>query len=402
MILKNENNELIEKCEFLKSELKNVQGTKRHLMLCESRINILEKELEDKKNKLEAQNQTVNECVDIYVEENSENYNKILELKKLNEKYKIEINVLNDEITKLKNEINTYKNDLKNINATLDFYKSTHDELVNEFSKEEINNVYYIKMCEQLKQENQNFKQLLDSHEENKNELLNNMKQIKEQLNNCIKENYEIILDLELLQMQNNILKENCNYYKEREHILINKLDENNNIKNLKIDENINEQNITEFINKLNQQINYLQDDINSKSDNIISLKYQIKAFHYEQISKENNQPYKQNDNTIQEIVNLNNITYIQNNLFIYISLFKSVLFIISEILFFIDPTNNLYFEILTLLKLKAQNQSYVEFDTMIKHVDISQHDCENIFQSVLKSKTILREKLQLLQLKIC
>ncbi|CRH02825.1 conserved Plasmodium protein, unknown function [Plasmodium relictum] len=395
-ILKKENNELIEKSEFLKDELKNTQGTKRHLMLCESRLNILQKELEDKQKKLDVQNKTVDECVNIYVEENSENFNKILELKKENEKYKIEMNIMNDEIFKLKNEVQSYKNDIKNLSSTLDFYKSTHDELMNEFNKEESHNAYYIKLCEHLKKENENFKELIKSEEENKKQLLNSINEIRSQLNNTMKENYEITLDLEFFQMQNSLLKNSCNYYKERETILIDNIDENNN--NLKIIENYNEENLKVFIKKLKEEIQKLHDEVNMKSKTIVSLKYQIKEYNFEEISK--NCLNLQN-NKVEEIININNMTYIQNSLCIYINLFKSVLFIISEILFFTDPTNSLYFEILTLLKLRNENESEAELDTMIKSFKFSKIDCDNIFQSVLKSKHILREKLQLLQLKI-
>ncbi|CRG97035.1 conserved Plasmodium protein, unknown function [Plasmodium gallinaceum] len=396
-ILKQENNDLIEKCEFLREELKNTQGTKRHLMLCESRLNILQKELEDKQKKIDAQNKTVDECVDIYVEENSENFNKILELKKENEKYKIEINISNDEIFKLKNEVQIYKNDIKNLNSTLDFYKSIHDELMNEFNTEESHNVYYIKLCEHYKKENENFREHIKSEEENKKQLLNSIMEIRNQLNKTMKENYEITLDLEFFQMQNSLLKDSCNYYKERESILINNIDENND--NLKIIENYKEENLKVFIKKLKEEIQKLHDEINKKSKTIVSLKYQIKEYHFEEFSKKSG---NLQNNEVEEIININNMTYIQNNLCIYINLFKSVLFIISEILFFTDPTNSLYFEILTLLKLKNDNESEAELDTTIQNFKFSKIDCDNIFQSVLKSKHILREKLQLLQLKIC
>ncbi|KJP87415.1 hypothetical protein AK88_02972 [Plasmodium fragile] len=398
-LLKGENNELVEKCEFLKKELKYTQGTKRNLMLCESRLNILEKELEEKQKKLDAQNKTVNECVDMYVEENSENFNKILQLKKENEKYKIEINILNEEITKLKSQVATYRNDIKNISSTLDFYKSTHDELVNEFSKEETTNVYYKKLCELLKKENEHVKENLQTEEENKEQLITSMNEIREQLSNCMKENYEITLDLEFLQMQNGILKDSCRYYKEREDLFISNLNDKDT--NFNMLENFKEENLKEFIEKLKDEIHNLKDDISEKTKTIVSLKYQIKEYHFESISKKGAQIELKNN--VQEIVNLNNMAYVQSSLFIYINLFKSVLFIISEILFFADPTNSLYVEILTLLKLRAGNQdANVELDSMIGHFNLSKMDCENIFQSVLKSKSILREKLQLLQLKIC
>ncbi|CAA9991196.1 conserved Plasmodium protein, unknown function [Plasmodium knowlesi strain H] len=398
-VLKGENNELVEKCEFLKKELKYTQGTKRNLMLCESRLNILEKELQEKQKKLDAQNKTVNECVDMYVEENSENFNKILELKKDNEKYKIEVNILNEEIAKLKSQVTTYKNDIKNISSTLDFYKSTHDELVNEFSKEENTNVYYKKLCEFLKKENEHVKENLQAEEENKEQLIISMNEIREQLSNCIKENYEITLDLEFLQMQNGILKDSCRYYKEREGLFISNLNDKDT--NLNMLENFKEENLKEFIEKLKDEINNLEDAISEKTKTIISLKYQIKEHYFESISK--NGPQLEHKNNVQEIVNLNNMAYVQSSLFIYINLFKSVLFIISEILFFADPTNSLYVEILTLLKLRVGNQdANVELDNMIGHFHLSKMDCENIFQSVLKSKSILREKLQLLQLRIC
>ncbi|GAW83773.1 hypothetical protein, conserved [Plasmodium gonderi] len=398
-LLKQENNELVEKCEFLKKELRNVQGTKRNLMLCESRLNILEKELEDKQKKLDAQNKTVNECVDMYVEENSENFNKILELKKSNEKYKIEVNVLNDEISKLKNEINMYKNDIKNISSTLDFYKSTHDELVNEFSKEETTNVYYKKLCDLLKKENDHVKENLEIEEENKEQLISSMNEIREQLTKCMKENYEITLDLEYFQMQNGLLKDTCNYYREREDALIYNVNEKDN--NLEIVENYKEENLKVFIGKLKDEIHNLKDEIVQKEKTILTLKYQIKEYHFEKFSKKGGN--LENKNNIEEIVNLNNMTYVQSSLFIYINLFKSVLFIISEILFFTDPTNSLYLEILTLLKLRGVDQdSNVELDSMIKNFHLSKMDCEHIFHSVIKSKNILREKLQLLQLKIC
>ncbi|GAB69226.1 hypothetical protein PCYB_146550 [Plasmodium cynomolgi strain B] len=398
-VLKGENNELVEKCEFLKKELKYTQGTKRNLMLCESRLNILEKELQEKQKKLDAQNKTVNECVDMYVEENSENFNKILELKKDNEKYKIEVNILNEEIATLKSQVSTYRNDIKNISSTLDFYKSTHEELVNEFSKEETTNVYYKKLCEFLKKENEQVKENLQAEEENKEQLISSMNEIREQLNNCMKENYEITLDLEFFQMQNGILKDSCKYYKEREDLLISNLNDKDT--NLNMLENFKEENLKEFIEKLKDEIHNLKDAISEKTKTIVSLKYQIKEHHFESISKKGD--HLEHKNNVQEIVDLNNMTYVQSSLFIYINLFKSVLFIISEILFFADPTNSLYVEILTLLKLRVGNQdANVELDNMIRHFNLSKMDCEHIFQSVLKSKSILREKLQLLQLKIC
>ncbi|EUD66109.1 hypothetical protein C922_03579 [Plasmodium inui San Antonio 1] len=399
-LLKAENNELVEKCEFLKKELKYTQGTKRNLMLCESRLNILEKELEEKQKKLDAQNKTVNECVDMYVEENSENFNKILELKKDNEKYRIEVNILNEEIDKLKVQVSTYRNDIKNISSTLDFYKSTHDELVNEFSKEETTNVYYKKLCELLKKENEHVKENLQMEEENREQLITSMNELREQLSNCMKENYEITLDLEFFQRQNGILKDSCRYYKEREDLLISNLNDKDT--NLNMLENFKEENLKEFIQKLKDEIHKLKDAISEKTETIVSLKYQIKEHHFESISKKGAQ-LDEHKNNVQEIVNLNNMAYVQSSLFIYINLFKSVLFIISEILFFADPTNSLYVEILTLLKLRVGNQdANVELDNTIKHFHLSKIDCEHIFQSVLKSKSILREKLQLLQLKIC
>ncbi|SBT50360.1 hypothetical protein POVWA2_059960 [Plasmodium ovale wallikeri] len=400
-ILKNENNNLVEKCEYLKNELKDIQGTKRNLMLCESRLHILEKELEEKEKKLDAQNKTVNECVDMYVEENSENFNKILELKKVNENYKIEINVLNDEICKLKLDIQNYKNDIKNLSSTLDFYKSTHDELVNEFSKEETNNVYYKKLCEIFKNENELVKEKLETEEEHKEQLLKNINDIRKQLNDCIKENHEIVLDLEFFQMQNKMLRDTCNYYKERELILVSNINEEDT--NVNSRENYKEKNLKTFINKLKNEINHLQDEVTYRTKDIISLKYQIKEYHLGKIST-NEHNLQHNSATTEEIVNINNMVYIQNSLFIYISLFKSVLFIISEILFFADPTNELYLEILTLLKLRAAGANpdfSVELDNMINSFELSKGDCDHIFQSVLKSKNILREKLQLLQLKI-
>ncbi|ETB61935.1 hypothetical protein YYC_01712 [Plasmodium yoelii 17X] len=406
-VLKNENTDLMEKCEFLKKELKDVQGAKRNLMLCESRLNILEKELEEKQKKLDAQNKTVNECVDIYVEENSENFNKILELKQANEKYKIEIKVLNDEITQLKADVKNYNNDIKNINSTLEFYKSTHDELVNEFGKEETNKIYYQKICDMLKKENENFKEQIEIEEENKKELINSINEIKEQLNNAMKENNEIALDVEYFQMQNNLLKDFCNHYKERERILINNiendLDSSITTSSLKNIQSYKGENLKSFVMKLNEEINNLQNELEGKSENIVSLKYQIKEYHLDKISK-NNEHLQYSNITSEEIIDINNITYVQNNLFIYINLFKSVLFIISEILFFIDPTNSLYFEILALLKLKRNkdHNKDVELDASIKSLQLSKGECDNIFKSILKSKNLLREKLQLLQLKIC
>ncbi|CAD2105752.1 conserved Plasmodium protein, unknown function [Plasmodium vinckei brucechwatti] len=405
--LKNENTDLMEKCEFLKKELKDVQGAKRNLMLCESRLNILEKELEEKQKKLDAQNKTVNECVDIYVEENSENFNKILELKQANEKYKIEIKVLNDEITQLKADVKNYNNDIKNINSTLEFYKSTHDELVNEFGKEETNKLYYQKICDMLKKENENFKEQIEIEEENKKELINSINEIKEQLNNAMKENNEIALDVEYFQMQNDLLKDFCKHYKERERILINNieddLDGSINTSSLKNIQSYKGESLKSFVMKLNEEINNLQNEIEGKSESIVSLKYQIKEYHLDKISK-NNEHLQYSNITSEEVVDINNITYVQNNLFIYINLFKSVLFIISEILFFIDPTNSLYFEILSLLKLKRNkdHNKDIEIDAAIKPLQLSKGECDNIFKSILKSKNLLREKLQLLQLKIC
>lgn len=397
--LKKENMELIDQCEHLKNVLKESQGVKRDLMLCESKIEILETALKEKTEKLEEQNKTVNECVDVYVEENSEAFHKILELKKENEKYKIEIKIMDDEIRQLQNDILNYKNEIKELNNTLEQYQSTHEQLIGEFSKGESSNLYYIKLCEVLKKENEDYKEYVKMEEEKKRYMLKDIDDVKIQLHNAVKENNEITLDLEFFQAQNTMLQQSCNYYKEREDMFIHLLkeDEHNNVQLI---ENCDGTTIKNFVQNLKKQINELNQHVEVKSKSIISLKYQLKEYHLLQSSKNN----VSNDVDLydaKELVNINNMAYVQNSLFIYINLFKSVLFIIKEILFFTDSQNSLYSEILKIMQLKTDGETEPEIDSTIKNFHLSKIDKDMIYQVLLKSKPLLREKLQILQLKI-